>query len=374
MAAQELAQGAAVAGLGEGDDPVVLVHGSALAVDAGAGGDAVEPHAVAQAHDEIGQLWIPRRLRQRLVETAVGLLKVEMRRLGSLVMRCADLHAVPAGAALAVDRERFAAAMTAAVSAHPRITIVREEITEIPDGVVVVATGPLTSPALSAAIQARLGQQHLYFYDAIAPIVTADSIDRSIVFPASRYDKGGDYQPFFNPTVLVWRFKDQAAENRAFQILHYDTDAQVIQSIKHWLKPGLCYSRACMAFSPRILASGHVVNDKSIALLTKIQKLSPGDEGITAKILKNQRLKELEHSRVLAIEGLIRGSDPVSPLARTSPVAIRGSHSAFWAAEPASRSAPPPSSTVEKYGPGMTTRPISSRITVRSTDPSPTPP
>lgn len=146
----------------------------------------------AHQTDHLAELVCSNSFRNNSVETAVGLLKVEMRRLGSLVMRCADAHAVPAGAALAVDRDRFAAEMTAAVTAHPRIELVRDEITEIPDGVVVVASGPLTSPALSVALQARLGQQHLYFYDAIAPIVTADSVDRSIVFSASRYDKGGD--------------------------------------------------------------------------------------------------------------------------------------------------------------------------------------
>jgi methylenetetrahydrofolate--tRNA-(uracil-5-)-methyltransferase len=142
--------------------------------------------------DQLAELVCSNSFRNNSIETAVGLLKEEMRRLGSLTMRCADAHAVPAGAALAVDRERFAAAVTAAVAAHPRISVAREEVTALPDGVVIVASGPLTSPALSAALQARLGQQHLYFYDAIAPIVTADSIDRAIAFSASRYDKGGD--------------------------------------------------------------------------------------------------------------------------------------------------------------------------------------
>ena len=154
----------------------------------------MRPVRGTEAHqsDQLAELVCSNSFRNNSVETAVGLLKEEMRRLGSLVMRCADAHAVPAGAALAVDRERFAAAVTAAVGAHPRIAVVRAEATVIPDGVAIVATGPLTSPALSAALQARLGQQHLYFYDAIAPIITADSIDRTIAFPASRYDKGGD--------------------------------------------------------------------------------------------------------------------------------------------------------------------------------------
>jgi methylenetetrahydrofolate--tRNA-(uracil-5-)-methyltransferase len=146
----------------------------------------------AHSSDRLAELVCSNSFRNNSMETAVGLLKDEMRRLGSLVMRCADAHSVPAGAALAVDRDRFAAAVTTAIAAHPRISVVREEVTAMPDGVVIVASGPLTSPALSAVLQERLGQQHLYFYDAIAPIVTADSVDRSIAFAASRYDKGGD--------------------------------------------------------------------------------------------------------------------------------------------------------------------------------------
>jgi methylenetetrahydrofolate--tRNA-(uracil-5-)-methyltransferase len=154
----------------------------------------MRPTRPTEAHqsDRLAELVCSNSFRNNSVETAVGLLKQEMRRLGSLIMRCADVHAVPAGAALAVDRDRFAAAVTDAVGAHPRIDIVREEVSAIADGVVVVATGPLTSPALSNALQTLLGQRHLYFYDAIAPIVSADSIDRAIAFPASRYDKGGD--------------------------------------------------------------------------------------------------------------------------------------------------------------------------------------
>jgi methylenetetrahydrofolate--tRNA-(uracil-5-)-methyltransferase len=99
---------------------------------------------------------------------------------------------VPAGSALAVDRELFAQQLTAAIAARPEISVVREELDELPDGLTIVATGPLTSPALSRCLQSMLGEAYLYFYDAIAPIVTADSIDRSIVFSASRYGKGGD--------------------------------------------------------------------------------------------------------------------------------------------------------------------------------------
>ena len=125
---------------------------------------------------------------------AVGLLHEEMRRLGSLIMRAADAHQVPAGGALAVDREGFAAAVTAALAAHPLIDIRREEVAGLPPADwdnVIVATGPLTSPALAAAIAQRTGEDALAFFDAIAPIVHRDSIDMSVAWLQSRYDKAG---------------------------------------------------------------------------------------------------------------------------------------------------------------------------------------
>lgn len=154
----------------------------------------MRPVRGTEAHrgGDLAELVCSNSFRSGSLEAAVGLLKEEMRRLGSLVMLAAELHAVPAGSALAVDRERFAAAVTEAVMGHPLVEVVREEVTALPDGVAIVASGPLTSPALSLALRERLGRAHLYFYDAIAPIVTADSVDRSIAFPASRYDKGGD--------------------------------------------------------------------------------------------------------------------------------------------------------------------------------------
>ena len=154
----------------------------------------MRPLRRTEAHEteSLAELVCSNSFRNNSRDTAVGLLKEEMRRLGSLVMRCADVHAVPAGSALAVDRQGFAEAMTAAIADHPRITVRREEITALPDGVTIVATGPLTSPALSSALQDLLGSRHLYFYDAIAPIVSAHSIDRDVAFSASRYGKGGD--------------------------------------------------------------------------------------------------------------------------------------------------------------------------------------
>jgi len=127
--------------------------------------------------------------------TASGLLKEELRALGSVIMRCADAARVPAGQALAVDRTLFSAGVTKEVHSVPEIEVVREEARYIPgDGIVVIATGPLTSPALAADIARFLGEEHLHFFDAAAPIVDGASIDMSVAFWASRYDRGdADY-------------------------------------------------------------------------------------------------------------------------------------------------------------------------------------
>ncbi|QMV40180.1 FADH(2)-oxidizing methylenetetrahydrofolate--tRNA-(uracil(54)-C(5))-methyltransferase TrmFO [Cohnella cholangitidis] len=130
-------------------------------------------------------------LRANGLANAVGVLKEEMRRLDSLILICADKHAVPAGGALAVDREGFSAEVTTRLREHPLITVVNEEITAVPkDGIVVIATGPLTSPELSESIKQLMGEEYFYFFDAAAPIVEKDSIDLDKVFLASRYDKG----------------------------------------------------------------------------------------------------------------------------------------------------------------------------------------
>ena len=142
--------------------------------------------------DRLAELVCSNSFRGDKLDNAVGVLKEEMRRLGSLVMRAADLARVPAGAALAVDRERFSEEVTRAVADHPAITIVREELTRVPaDSAdpVIVATGPLTSDALSADIARLVGGDHLYFYDAISPIVLAETIDRTKVFRASRWGR-----------------------------------------------------------------------------------------------------------------------------------------------------------------------------------------
>lgn len=152
----------------------------------------VQPTAVHQG-DRLAELVCSNSFRGDKLDNAVGLLKEEMRRLQSLVMRVADEVRVPAGAALAVDREQFAERMTSAVEAHPLIRVVRDEVTRIPPSTesspVILATGPLTSAALSTDIAAFVGRDHLAFFDAISPIVLADSLDMSKVFRASRWNR-----------------------------------------------------------------------------------------------------------------------------------------------------------------------------------------
>ncbi|HEX9899839.1 MAG TPA: methylenetetrahydrofolate--tRNA-(uracil(54)-C(5))-methyltransferase (FADH(2)-oxidizing) TrmFO [Candidatus Methylomirabilis sp.] len=169
----------------------------------------MRPAVRTPAHqtDRLAELVCSNSLKSESLEDASGLLKVEMRALGSLLLTCAEAHRVPAGSALAVDRERFAAAVTETISSHPLVQVLREEMPDLPEArPVIVATGPLTSDRLSTALLVRfdafLGRQDpagddarwLYFYDAISPIVSADSIDHAVVFAASRYGKGGaDY-------------------------------------------------------------------------------------------------------------------------------------------------------------------------------------
>jgi len=161
----------------------------------------MRPQQMTPAHVSpwLAELVCSNSLGSNLVDRAPGLLKQELRRLGSLVVASADATGVPAGGALAVDREAFARMITDRISNHPRITVCREEVTtisQVGDRPAIVATGPLTSPALAEELAALTGSEHLYFYDAMAPIVTVESIDMAVAFRASRYDRGqaeGDY-------------------------------------------------------------------------------------------------------------------------------------------------------------------------------------
>ena len=154
----------------------------------------MKPAKKTPAHktDWFGELVCSNSLKAIRVESAAGLLKEEMRRLNSFLMRCADQCQVPAGGALAVDREQFARLVTEGIRSHPNIEVISEEVTEIPDdGITVIATGPLTSDALAGAIEKRFGDS-LSFFDAAAPIVTAESVDMDFAFTASRYERGGE--------------------------------------------------------------------------------------------------------------------------------------------------------------------------------------
>jgi methylenetetrahydrofolate--tRNA-(uracil-5-)-methyltransferase len=151
----------------------------------------------AHQTDQLAELVCSNSLGSNIIDRASGLLKEELRRMGSMLLKCAEASAVPAGGALAVDRAAFSDAVTQTLAAHPGIRIVREEVTDIPDQPVIIASGPLTSDRLSQALERLAGRASLFFYDAIAPIVTLESIDQSIAFRASRYDFNdqdqGDY-------------------------------------------------------------------------------------------------------------------------------------------------------------------------------------
>lgn len=153
----------------------------------------MKPNKFSPAHHNpnFAELVCSNSLKASRIESAAGLLKAEMRLLGSVCMECAEKCAVPAGGALAVDRDEFSALVTEKIESHPLIRVIHEEATEIPDGNVIVAAGPLASEALSESIRTLCGSG-LSFYDAAAPIVTAESIDMQSAFCASRYDRGGD--------------------------------------------------------------------------------------------------------------------------------------------------------------------------------------
>lgn len=152
-------------------------------------------YSAAHTSPDFAELVCSNSLRSNQLGNAVGLLKEEMRRLDSLVMRAADEAAVPAGKALAVDRELFSRRITETLESHPRIEVRHERVTRVPDeGLTILATGPLTDSELATNLQRLLGEEYLYFYDALSPIVYADSIDMEVAFRASRYEDGeGDY-------------------------------------------------------------------------------------------------------------------------------------------------------------------------------------
>ena len=152
----------------------------------------MKPHKKSPAHhtDTFAELVCSNSLRGDKIENAVGLLKEELRRLDSIIIQCADATRVEAGGCLAVDRHGFSALVTEKIRNHPNITVVEGEVTEVPEGPVIIATGPLTSDAMSDAIGAYFGADYLHFFDAAAPLVTAESVDMTQAWWQSRYDRG----------------------------------------------------------------------------------------------------------------------------------------------------------------------------------------
>lgn len=156
----------------------------------------MRPVTRTEAHvtGHLAELVCSNSFRSRSLTTGAGLLKEEMRRMGSLTIELGEAHQVPAGAALAVDRTRFAQAVSERLASLPGVRLIRRELEAIPRGLTIVATGPLTAQPLSERLRELLGAEHLYYYDAISPVVTAESVDPSVAFRASRYDeKPGDY-------------------------------------------------------------------------------------------------------------------------------------------------------------------------------------
>ena len=188
----------------------------------------MRPVKYTPAHhtDKFGELVCSNSLKSNLLDNAAGLLKEELRMMGSVIMECADANNVPAGAALAVDRENFSECITEKIKSNPNIEVINEEVTKInTDEYTIIATGPLTSDILADEIAKLTESEHLYFYDAAAPVVTYESIDKDKVFRASRYDKGDndyincpmnkeEYEAFWNELVNAQRAEVESFEKQ----------------------------------------------------------------------------------------------------------------------------------------------------------------
>lgn len=190
----------------------------------------MRPQVTTRAHltSYLAELVCSNSLGSNQIDRASGLLKEELRLIGSLLLECAEVTKLPAGGALAVDRSAFAQAVTQKISSHPNIQTIRQEATEIPEGVVIISSGPLTSPGLARSIQTLTGQDHLYFFDAIAPIVTRESINMEIAFKASRYRfddaDEGDYINCPMTREEYDRFVDALASAERFPLRDFEVD------------------------------------------------------------------------------------------------------------------------------------------------------
>jgi methylenetetrahydrofolate--tRNA-(uracil-5-)-methyltransferase len=187
----------------------------------------MRPHKLTPAHRTgfLAELVCSNSLGAEPIDKPLGLLKEELRRLGSLIISCADKTRVPAGGSLAVSRDDFARLVTEHIESHPNIRLIREEVTEIPPGPVIIATGPLTSDALAQRIRELIGEEYLYFYDAIAPIVTYESIDMTKAFRASRYGRGGeDYINCPMAREEYYRFVDALLQAETIELRDFEKE------------------------------------------------------------------------------------------------------------------------------------------------------
>jgi methylenetetrahydrofolate--tRNA-(uracil-5-)-methyltransferase len=222
-------------------DPELIVVGGGLAGSEAAWQAAsrginvhlyeMRPLVMTGAHQtqHLAELVCSNSLGSNLPDRASGILKRELRALNSLLIKCADESAVPAGGALAVDREAFSQCVTAKVLRHPRIKVIRQEVTEIPNCPSIIASGPLTSPNLSVAIQNLTGFEQIFFYDAVAPIITDDSINMAIVYRASRYGRndeqgGGDYLNCPMNKTEYYNFVDELIQAERISLPGYENE------------------------------------------------------------------------------------------------------------------------------------------------------
>ncbi len=187
----------------------------------------MRPNKMTPAHEtaDLAELVCSNSLKSKLLSTASGLLKDEMKLLGCNLLPLAEKYAVPAGNALAINRQKFSAAVTELVSSHPSIKLHREEITALDDELTIIATGPLTSESMTASLLAKIGAEHLYFFDAIAPIVEAESLDRDIIFRKTRYDKGeADYLNCPFSKEEYYNFVDKLNEADKHEAKEFESD------------------------------------------------------------------------------------------------------------------------------------------------------
>jgi len=194
----------------------------------------MRPTKMTPAHStgNLAEVVCSNSFKSKLIDTSSGLLKAEMKLLGSKLLEIAEEHAVPAGNALAIDREEFAKDVTSRIGKHPHIKVIRQELIEIPEPPVIIATGPLTSDGLVRSLQEIIGENHLYFFDAIAPIVSADSLNMDILFSKTRYDKGEadylncplnkeEYYEFVQALKDAEKHEAKEFENQFFHNLEY---------------------------------------------------------------------------------------------------------------------------------------------------------